>query len=90
MGPLTFTALLSPGAVKEKHIAALRQAGWNDQTIDDVVGWVAIMQFYSTVDQGLGFGGLPQAVFDEIGAGTVQGKGYVASFQYAVEQMRAQ
>ena len=38
------------------------------------------MKAYSTLDQGLGFGGLPQDAFNEIGQSTVDSKSYVNIF----------
>jgi len=63
---------------------ALRSSGLNDQAIEDVIGWVCILQFYAVLDQALGFKGLPQAVLNDVAEGTVQSKGYVPGFQYFV------
>lgn len=76
----------APASIEESDIEALRDAGLNDQSIEDLVAWVAVLKAYATMDLGLGFGGLPQPVFDEIGAGTVAAMGYVPSFRYFVAQ----
>jgi len=74
----------NPSLVNQDDIEGIRSNGWSDQTIEDVVGWVSVMKAYATLDQGLGFGGMPQEVFDEMGQGTVGSKGYVAIFNHFV------
>ena len=48
------------------------------------------MKAYSTLDQGLGFGGLPQDAFDEIGESTVESAGYANSFEVFVDATAAE
>ena len=74
----------SPDKIAESHIAELRLSGLSDQSIEDIVGWVCILQFYSVMDQALGFKGLPQPVITEITQGTVQQQGYLPSFNYFI------
>jgi len=78
------TLVKSPQSINIQRIDELRDNGLSDQSIEDIIGWVCIMQFYAVLDQALGFKGLPQNIFDEIAAGTVQQKGYFPSFQYFV------
>jgi len=74
----------SPKSIDASRIDGLRAAGMSDQGIEDVIGWVCILQLYAVLDQALGFTGLPQEVLNEIADGTVGAKGYVPSFQYFV------
>lgn len=71
-------------AISPTDIQALRAHGWTDQTVEDVVGLVAILRVYSTLATALGFGAVPDAEFKGIGVGTVGAGGYEASFDMFV------
>ncbi len=69
------------GAVKQSDLQDVLDAGWSEQTLEDIVGPIAIQKLYNRIATGLGFSALPAAAFDQIGRDTV-GKGdYVRSFQ---------
>jgi len=76
-------------AVIEADIQAIRDAGWNDQTVEDVAGLVACLKAYSILANGLGFKALPEAVFAEMGAATVEMKGYAPLFRSYIERIKA-
>ncbi len=88
---LTFAQKLNEdsSSVTEMDIQAIRDAGWNDQTVEDVVGLVAVLKVYSILANGLGFKALPEAAFDEMGAATVQMKGYTPVFRSFMEKIQA-
>lgn len=65
--------------VDEKDIQIVRDAGWSDQTIEDVAGLVAIINVYNILANGLGFKALPAEAFDDMGKATMQ-QGYKAMF----------
>lgn len=73
------------GAVTKEDVDVVLEAGWSEQTVEDLVGLVAIQKLYNIVANGLGFKGLPPEVFAEIGRGTVNGGGYAASFRGMIE-----
>lgn len=75
--------------VTEADIQAIRDAGWNDQTVEDVAGLVAILKVYSILANGLGFNALPEAAFAEMGAATVQMNGYTPVFRSFIEKTDA-
>lgn len=87
---LKFTAqfIQSPKSIDAGLIDELRQSGLSDQGIEDLIGWIAILQMYSVIEHAFGFGGLPQEALDQIAAGTVENKGYLPSFQYFVEMSK--
>jgi alkylhydroperoxidase family enzyme len=73
--------------VSLKDIQKVRDAGWNDQTIEDVVALVACLGAYSTLANGLGFVALPESAFAEMGQATVNMKGYTPLFQSFVDHI---
>ena len=73
-------------AVTETDIGTLREAGWSDQTVEDVIGLVASLKVYSILANGLGFGALPEAVFAEMGVATVKMRGYTPLFRSFIEE----
>lgn len=75
--------------VTEGDIQTIRDAGWNDQTVEDVTGLVAILKVYSILANGLGFKALPEAAFAEMGAATVQMDGYTPVFRSFIEKTNA-
>lgn len=85
-----FTAemIRSPKSIDANSIDGLRAIGLSDQGIEDLIGWISILQMYSVVEHAFGFAGLPQQVLDEIASGTVENKGYLPSFQHFVEMSR--
>ena len=72
-------------SISQSDIGAVRDAGWNDQTVEDVIGLVAILKVYSMLANGFGFGELPQSTFAELGATTVQMHGYTPVFQSYID-----
>lgn len=68
------------GALTHAQLVAVREAGWSDATIEDVVGLVASLRVFSTLATTLGFGQMPAAAFAEIGAGTVAAGGYTVAY----------
>ncbi len=73
-------------AIRQDDIQTVLNAGWSEQTVEDVVGLVAIQNLYNVIATGLGFKGLPEAIFDGIGEGTVHDGGYAASFRGFINQ----
>ena len=73
------------GAITKQDVDKVLKVGWSEQTVEDLVGLVAIQKLYNIVANGLGFKGLPPAVFAEIGRGTVNNGGYAASFRGMIE-----
>lgn len=71
-------------AITETDIKAVTDAAWSEQTVEDIVGLVAIQQLYNTIANGLGFKGLPSQVFAEIGKQTIDKGGYLASFEAVI------
>ncbi len=47
----------APGAVDESDIAALRQVGWSDQAIEDVIKVVSLFSFLNRLVDGMGVKG---------------------------------
>lgn len=88
---LAFTRKLNEdsSSVTEADVQAIRDAGWNDQTVEDVAGLVAILKVYSILANGLGFKALPEAAFAEMGAATVQMNGYTPVFRSFIEKAGA-
>ena len=74
-----------PDAIMQSDVDDVLNAGWSEQTVEDIVGLVAIQKLYNIIANGLGFKQLPEAVFAEIGQGTVKKGGYVASFQQFID-----
>lgn len=85
---LDFALKLNADAISitQKDIQAMTDAGWSEQTVEDVVGLVAAQRLYNIIATGLGFGALPAAVFAEISRDTVASGGYAASFRTAIAQ----
>ena len=72
--------------VQETDLQAARDSGWSDQTIEDVAGLVAIINFYNSLAKSLGFKALPSKIFDEMGAGTIQMHGYEPMFHHYINE----
>ena len=77
---------LDESSVTENDIESLRNVGWSDQTIEDVIGLVAAIKIYTILDNGFGFGGVPEEAFTEMGRATVGYQGYVATFRSFTEE----
>ena len=71
--------------IAQSDVQAILDAGWSEQTVEDVVALVAIQKLYNVIAVGLGFGALPEAAFAEIGRGTVEKGGYAASFRAFID-----
>ncbi len=68
--------------ITREDIAGITAAGWNDQTVEDVIGLVGAITVYDVLANGFGFkSSLPEHVFEEMGKGTVKEGGFVAQFQ---------
>ena len=80
---LAFAAKLNfdSDSITENDVRDLRDAGWSDQTVEDVIGLVAALKVYSILANGLGFGALPAEAFADMGKATVQMDGYTAMFR---------
>lgn len=76
---------LDPSAIVQNDVDEVLDAGWSEQTVEDIVGLVAIQKLYNVIATGLGFKQLPEAVFAEIGQDTVNQGGYTASFRQFIE-----
>lgn len=75
----------SPESIMQSDVDDVLNAGWSEQTVEDIVGLVAIQKLYNTIANGLGFKQLPEIAFAEIGQDTVNKGGYVASFRQFIE-----
>ena len=76
---------LDSASISEEDIQSVRDAGWSDQTIEDVAGLVSILKVYSMLANAMGFRALPEEVFAEMGKATVQMNGYTPLFNSFVE-----
>ena len=74
-----------PDAIIQSDVDEVLNAGWSEQTVEDIVGLVAIQKLYNVIATGLGFKQLPEEALAEIGHDTVKKGGYVASFQQFIE-----
>jgi len=72
-------------SITQNDVDNVLNAGWTEQTVEDIVGLVAIQKLYNVIATGLGFKQLPEAAFAEIGQDTVNNGGYVASFRQFIE-----
>lgn len=76
-------------AIGQQDVNTLVDAGWREQTVEDVVGLVAIQKLYNTLAAALGFRALPERAFVEIAQDTVNKGGYTASFDAFVQFTQA-
>jgi len=77
----------NPNEITNDDIQVIRDMGWNDQSIEDVVAWVASINLYNTMAVGLGFSDkLPSEAFDEMGSGTISHGGFLSIFDFFVSQ----
>jgi len=74
---LTFAAKLTrtPGAVAQADVDALRDAGWSDQTVEDVINVVALFGFLNRLVDGFGIAGSAE--------GFAQAGGMISQHGYA-------
>ncbi len=72
--------------ITQRDVQDVLDAGWGEQTVEDVVGLVAIQRLYNMIATGLGFRALPEAVFAEMGEATVEQRGYLPTFRAFMEQ----
>lgn len=84
---LAFALKLNDAAepVAQDDVQRVLEAGWSEQTVEDVVGLVAIQKCYNTLASGLGFDALPAEVSDQIGRDTLEKGGYLSAFQAFVQ-----
>ncbi len=68
-----------PGKITEADIETVRTAGWSDQTIEDVIGVVAIFAFLNRLVDGFGIEGTADH-FQQVG-GMVSQQGYTPLIQ---------
>lgn len=76
-------------AITKTDIQNVRNAGWNDQTVEDVIGLVAVLKVYSMLANGMGFKALPETAFAEMSGATVQMKGYTPVFKSFLEMAKS-
>ena len=82
---ITFSLKLnaSPKEITNHDIQTLRNRGWDDQSIEDIIAWVASVNLYNTMANGLGFSNnLPDEVFNAMGKGTIEQGSYLSIFDY--------
>lgn len=85
---LAFAVKLNQAAdtIRQEDVQTVLDAGWTEQTVEDIVGLVAIQQLYNTLANGLGFKGLTQDTFADIAQDTVCKGGYLASLRAVASQ----
>lgn len=77
----------NPKEITHNDIQVLKNKGLDDQSIEDVIGWVASINFYNMMANGLGFSNdLPSEVFDEMGSGTIGQAGFLPIFDFFASQ----
>lgn len=74
----------SSASITKDDTTAVTNMGWSEQTVEDIVGLVAIQKLYNTIANGLGFKALPEGAFAEIGQDTVSKGSYVVSFEHFI------
>jgi len=84
---LTFALKINqnPNDITQQDIDEVVDAGWSEQTVEDIVGLVAIQSLYNIISNGLGFRQLPEGAFIEIANDTVNKGGYTASFKQYIK-----
>jgi len=84
---LTFARKLNEASstITKQDISVVRDAGWNDQTVEDVIGLVSVLKIYSILANGFGFDALPAQTFAEMGQATVKMDGYTPMFKSFLE-----
>ena len=86
---LAFAAKLTrnPGAVGQADVDSLRQAGWSDQTVEDVIGVVSLFAFLNRLVDGFGVKGSAEG-FAQAG-GMIAEHGYGPVVQMIQEKSAA-
>jgi len=84
---MTFSNKLNKDAssIQQADIQAVRDSGWSDQTIEDVIGLVAMTNAFNTLAKGMGFSGVPDSVFKKMGEASVNKEGYAPLFRSFLE-----
>ncbi len=84
---LTFARKVNEASntIDKQDVSAVRDGGWNDQTIEDVIGLVSVFKVYSILANGFGFDALPAQAFAEMGQATVEMNGYTPMFKSFIE-----
>jgi len=78
----------SPNNIAQNDIDEVLDAGWSEQTVEDIVGLVAIQSLYNIISNGLGFKQIPETAFIEMGNDTVNKGGYTASFKQYINPLK--
>ena len=80
---ITFAGKVNADAnhITQTDIDTAKPAGWSDQTIEDVIGIVAINKLYTILATGTGFGTLPANAAAQTGVATVQSDGHTPMFK---------
>jgi len=68
-------------AINLSDVQRLKNAGWSDQTIEDIVALVAIINVFNLIATGLGFKAIPKEGFTQMGEATVQNNGNLSVFK---------
>lgn len=72
--------------ISQNDIDELRMSGWNDQTIEDIIGLASAITVYDMLANGFGFkDSLPESVFQDMGKGTIEAGGFVPQFKSFIE-----
>jgi len=77
----------NPGAVSQADVDALRQAGWSEQTVEDVIGVVSLFAFLNRLVDGFGIQGSAES-FAQAG-GMIAQHGYGPVVQMIQEKAAA-
>lgn len=76
----------SSSTVTQEDIDNVRNAGWSDQTIEDIIGLASAITVYDILANGFGFGAdLSESTFEEMGRGTIQQGGFEAQFRSFIQ-----
>ncbi|WP_456427717.1 carboxymuconolactone decarboxylase family protein [Rhodocaloribacter sp.] len=73
-----------PSRITQADVQAILDAGWSEQTVEDVVGITSIFAFMNRLADGLGIKGNEES-YDQAGRGLSQ-MGYAPLFRLALEQ----
>lgn len=67
-------------SIQPADIRKLQDIGWQDQSIEDMVALVAIVNCFNILANGLGFGAVPKEAFAQMGQATIANKGNLSTF----------
>ena len=77
----------NPKEITRNDIQVLKDKGLDDKSVEDVIGWVASINFYNMMVNRLGFSDdLPSEVFNEMGSGTIGQAGFLPIFDFFTSQ----